>query len=69
MEKSLRIPIRISSTPSRPFGTSRNADGVAWKSLPWWQHRGYRITHEQDNEWTRRIGPAAREIRMRKDLL
>lgn len=49
-------------------GTSRNAEGVAWKSLPWWQHLGYRITHEEENEWTRRIGPGAREIRMRKDL-
>ena len=51
------------------LGTSRNADGVAWKSLPWWQHLGYRITHEEENEWTRKIGPGAREIRMRKDLL
>lgn len=51
------------------LGTSRNSEGVAWKSLSWWQHRGYRITHEEENEWTRRIGPGAREIRMRKDLL
>jgi ribosomal protein S18 acetylase RimI-like enzyme len=51
------------------LGTSRNADGVACKSLPWWQHLGYRITHEEENEWTRKIGPGAREIRMRKDLL
>lgn len=50
------------------LGTSRNAEGVAWKSLPWWQHLGYRITHEEENEWTRSIGPGAREIRMRKDL-
>jgi GNAT superfamily N-acetyltransferase len=50
------------------LGTSRNAEGVAWKSLPWWLHRGYRITHEEDNEWSRSIGPGAREIRMRKDL-
>ena len=35
------------------LGTSRNAEGVAWKSLPWWQHLGYRITHEEENEWTR----------------
>jgi GNAT superfamily N-acetyltransferase len=49
-------------------GTSRNAQGVAWKSLPWWQHLGYRITHEEENQWTRSIGPGAREIRMRKDL-
>jgi predicted N-acetyltransferase YhbS len=51
------------------LGTSRDANGVAWKSLPWWQHQGYRITHEEENEWTRRIGPGAREIRMRKELL
>lgn len=50
------------------LGTSRSAAGVAWKSLPWWQHLGYRITHEEENDWTRRIGPGAREIRMRKDL-
>ncbi len=49
-------------------GTSRNAEGVAWKSLPWWQHLGYEITHEEENEWTRSIGPEVREIRMRKDL-
>jgi GNAT superfamily N-acetyltransferase len=50
------------------LGTSRNAQGVPWKSLPWWQHLGYRITHEEENEWTRSIGLGAREIRMRKDL-
>jgi GNAT superfamily N-acetyltransferase len=50
------------------LGTSRNAAGVAWKSLPWWQRLGYRVTHEEENEWTRSIGPGAREIRMRKDL-
>ena len=49
-------------------GTSRNAEGVAWKSLPWWQHLGYRVTHEEENPWTRSIGPGVREIRMRKDL-
>jgi ribosomal protein S18 acetylase RimI-like enzyme len=51
------------------LGTSRNAEGVAWKSLPWWQSLGYRITHEEENAWTRSIGPGAREIRMRKELL
>ncbi len=50
------------------LGTSRNATGVAWKSLPWWQAQGYRITHEEENAWTRSIGPGVREIRMRKDL-
>ncbi len=49
-------------------GTSRNAQGVAWKSLPWWQHLGYSVTGEEQNEWTRSIGPGAREIRMRKQL-
>lgn len=50
------------------LGTSRNAEGVPWKSLPWWQHLGYRVTHEEANDWTRSIGPDVREIRMRKDL-
>ena len=50
------------------LGTSRNAEGVAWKSLTWWEHQGYRITHEEENEWTRSIGPGVREIRMRKDF-
>jgi N-acetylglutamate synthase-like GNAT family acetyltransferase len=49
-------------------GTSRNAGGVAWTSLPWGQHLGYRVTHQEENPWTRSIGPGAREIRMRKDL-
>jgi hypothetical protein len=49
-------------------GTSRNAEGVAWKSLPWWQHLGYQVTHEEENEWTRSIGPEVREIRLRKEL-
>jgi predicted N-acetyltransferase YhbS len=50
------------------LGTSRNAAGVPWKSLPWWQARGYQITHEEENDWTRSIGPGVREIRMRKDI-
>lgn len=50
------------------LGTSRNAEGVAWKSLPWWRHLGYQVTHEEENAWTRSIGPGVREIRMRKDL-
>ncbi len=51
------------------LGTSRNAAGVAWKSFPWWTLQGYRVTGEEENEWTRSIGPGVREIRMRKDLL
>src|SRR5256712_6300246 len=50
------------------LGTSRNAAGVAWKSLPWWQSRGYRITGEEENDWTRSIGAGVREIRMRKEM-
>jgi len=49
-------------------GTSRNAAGVPWKSYPWWQARGYRVTGEIVNDWTRRVGEGVREIRMRKDL-
>lgn len=50
------------------LGTSRNAAGVAWKSLPWWQSRGYQITGEEENAWTRSIGVGVREIRMRKEI-
>ena len=50
------------------LGTSRNAAGVAWKSLPWWLSRGYHITGEEENEWTRSIGPGTREIRMEKTI-
>ncbi len=54
--------------PAVTLGTSRNAVGVPWKSLPWWHHLGYRITHEEENAWTRSIGPGVTEIRMRKDF-
>jgi len=50
------------------LGTSRSAAGVAWKSLPWWQSRGYRITCEEENDWTRSIGVGVREIRMEKTI-
>ena len=50
------------------LGTSRNADGMPWKSLPWWNSRGYQITHEEENDWTRSIGLGAREIRMRRNM-
>src|SRR2546426_1855460 len=50
------------------LGTSRNAAGVAWKSLPWWQSRGYRVTGEEENDWTRSIGAGVREIRMRREM-
>ncbi len=50
------------------LGTSRNAAGVPWKSLPWWLARGYRVTGEEENAWTRSIGAGVREIRMRKDI-
>jgi predicted N-acetyltransferase YhbS len=50
------------------LGTSRNAAGVAWKSLPWWLSLGYTVTGEEQNAWTRAIGPGVREIRMRKNL-
>src|SRR5256712_13757721 len=46
------------------LGTSRNAAGLAWKSLPWWQSRGYRITGEEENDWTRSIGAGVRGSRM-----
>lgn len=50
------------------LGTSRNAKGEPWTSFPWWRRLGYHVTHEEENDWTRAVGPGTREIRMRKDL-
>jgi len=50
------------------LGTSRSSEGKPWTSLSWWQSLGYEITHEEENEWTRSIGPGVKEIRMRKSL-
>ncbi len=50
------------------LGTSRNAAGVTWKSFTWWRARGYRVTHEEENAWTRSVGVGVREIRMRKEF-
>ena len=49
-------------------GTSRNAEGVAWKSLPWWQHLGYLVTHEEENEWTRQSGRGPRDTTAERTL-
>ena len=68
MVRSVEEKARREGRRAVTAGTARNVEGIAWKSLPWWQHLGYRITHEEENEWTRSIGPGAREIRMRKDL-
>jgi predicted N-acetyltransferase YhbS len=51
------------------LGTSRNAAGVPWRSYQWWQRRGYQDTGDEENAWTRSLGPGFREIRMRKNLL
>jgi ribosomal protein S18 acetylase RimI-like enzyme len=66
--RSVEERARAAGKQAVTAGTSRNAEGMAWKSLPWWQHLGYRVTHEEENPWTRSIGPGVREIRMRKDL-
>jgi ribosomal protein S18 acetylase RimI-like enzyme len=50
------------------LGTTRNADGVPWKSLGWWQKLGYTVTGEEENAYTRSIGVGVREIRMRKPV-
>ena len=59
--RSVEERARAAGKQAVTAGTSRNAEGVAWKSLPWWQHLGYGITHEEENAWTRSIGPAVRE--------
>jgi N-acetylglutamate synthase-like GNAT family acetyltransferase len=66
--RSVEERARAAGKQAVTAGTSRNAQGVAWKSLPWWQHLGYQITHEEENDWTRSIGPGVREIRLRKEL-
>jgi ribosomal protein S18 acetylase RimI-like enzyme len=48
------------------LGTTRNAEGVPWKSLGWWQRLGYTVTGDEENAYTRSIGVGVREIRMRK---
>ncbi len=50
------------------LGTSRNSAGVAWSSLSWWESLGYQVTSEEENDWTRSIGPGVKEIRLRKNL-
>jgi hypothetical protein len=50
------------------LGTTRNAEGVAWKSLSWWQKLGSTVIGEEENAYTRAIGVGVREIRMRKPV-
>ena len=50
------------------LGTTRNAEGVPWKSFRWWQKLGYTVTGEEENDYTRSIGVGVREIRMRKPM-
>jgi ribosomal protein S18 acetylase RimI-like enzyme len=66
--RSVEERARAAGMEAVTAGTSRNAQGVAWKSLAWWQHLGYQVTGEEENAWTRSIGPGAREIRLRKAL-
>jgi hypothetical protein len=66
---NIDVPLQLQGKQAVTAGTSRNAEGVAWKSLSWWQHLGYLVTHEEENEWTRSIGPGVREIRLQKELL
>ena len=66
--RSVEVRARAEGKEAVTAGTSRNAEGVAWRSLPWWQHLGYQVTHEEVNAWTRSIGPEVREIRLRKEL-
>jgi ribosomal protein S18 acetylase RimI-like enzyme len=65
--RSVEERARHASMRAVTLGTSRNAAGVPWKSLDWWRALGYRVTGEEENAWTRSIGPGVREIRMRKD--
>src|SRR5262249_61779410 len=60
--RSVAQRARAAEKQAVTLGTSRNAEGVAWKSLPWWQHRGHRVTHEAAEPWTRAIRPVGRDI-------
>jgi ribosomal protein S18 acetylase RimI-like enzyme len=66
--RSVEERARLAGMVAVTLGTSRNALGVPWKSFSWWQARGYQVTGEEENAWTRSIGPGVREIRMRKEL-
>jgi ribosomal protein S18 acetylase RimI-like enzyme len=59
---------RNKDTSAVTLGTSRNAAGVPWKSLSWWEKLGYQIVGEEENAWTRAVGEGVREIRMRKEI-
>src|SRR5262249_19791461 len=50
------------------LGTTRNAEGGAWKALSGGQKIGYTVTGEEENAYTRAIGAGVREIRMRKPV-
>jgi ribosomal protein S18 acetylase RimI-like enzyme len=50
------------------LGTTRNAEGIPWKSFGWWQKLGYTVTGEEENGYTRSIGVGVTEIRMRKPV-
>ncbi len=68
MVASVEARARAAGKEGVTLGTSRNAAGVPWSSFPWWRSRGYHVTGEEENDWTRAIGPGVREIRMRKEL-
>jgi GNAT superfamily N-acetyltransferase len=57
--RSVEARARAEGKQAVTAGTSRNAAGEAWKSLPWWLHLGYLVTHEEENAWTRSIGPGS----------
>jgi hypothetical protein len=42
------------------LGTTRNAEGIPWKSLGWWQKLGYTVTGDEENAYTRSIGVGVR---------
>jgi GNAT superfamily N-acetyltransferase len=50
------------------LGTSRNAAGTPWRSFSWGLARGFQVVGEEENAWTRTIGPGVREIRIRKEI-
>src|SRR5262245_52037735 len=46
--QSVEERARAAGKQAVTLGKSRNAEGVAWKSLTWWQQMEYRVAHDEE---------------------
>src|SRR5262245_15510618 len=46
--RSVEERARAAGKQAVTLGKSRNAEGVAWKSLTWWQQMEYRVAHDEE---------------------